>query len=311
LLKKKKLNIILVCFVSLIAIFMASGKPASASMFDTDPNPDLEGATAAIPVGDDVTAYFFEDEGLLYITGTGVADVRRDGFAYSNPIRPIGNGIHRVYFADGITEIGADFLSDSAANSYYPNLTEVRLPETLEKIDHWAFSYIYTLTTVNFPDSLAYIGRGAFVRCMSLEVTELPPNLETIKENAFFDNRALSLTELPDSLTEIGESAFFNSGIRISRIPDGVTTLGASTFSLCYQITSLDLNNVTALTSKSSGASGAFLSCLNLRSVMGANLEYIRLYTFPLPPPFPVRPTATHNNHHLCRGVSWSLRVCG
>jgi hypothetical protein len=99
---KRKTIILLACLVSAITAFAASGKPASASVFAADPNPDLAGATSSYAVGDAATAYFYEDTGLLYVAGTGAIDVKGKTLIYNHPLHPIGNGIQRVYFTDGM-----------------------------------------------------------------------------------------------------------------------------------------------------------------------------------------------------------------
>ena len=138
--KRKKLNKLLTCLLAMFAMFMLFGMSASAdgaaSMFDEDPNPDLSAATSSFQAGEDVTAYFYEDTGLLYFKGSGAVQPLAGAYVSTHKLRGISPGVTHVYFTDGITELGRFTLCDNQVGSLsgFRNVTAVRLPETLTDI---------------------------------------------------------------------------------------------------------------------------------------------------------------------------------
>ena len=130
----------------------------------------------------------------------------------------------------------------------------------LERIGMFAFSDCFALESVNFGSSnrLKSIGYSAFESCAKLRTFDfsLLKNLETIECKAFWECKNLSAVELQASVSWIEEDAFtscwnltlftFADGSKITeipsdmlhgcyrlteiRIPEGVTTIGASAF---------------------------------------------------------------------------------
>ena len=95
------------------------------------------------------------------------------------------NDIKEIVLESGITSIGLTSFGG------LPQLTSVKLPNTIRKIERAAFASDDKLVTINIPDSVKYIGMHAFDSCDSLTNIYIPQNVESM--TAPFSNCA-SLT---------------------------------------------------------------------------------------------------------------------
>lgn len=69
---------------------------------------------------------------------------------------------------------------------FLDNITEINIPEGIEKIGDEVFLWDFELVKVSLPSSLTYIGKGAFGNC-GFETITLPENLSFIDAAAFKD----------------------------------------------------------------------------------------------------------------------------
>lgn len=149
----------------------------------------------------------------------------------------------------GITEI------ENAAFFGCTGITEITIPESVEKIGDWAFSstqitsinipkkitkinsgvfYSTKLSFVEIPENVASIGDYAFSGCGELGAIVIPEGVKEIGSGAFSDCTMLSAAELPNNLEKIGEWAFSKcEGLVSVYIPGGVTSIGDSAFYGC------------------------------------------------------------------------------
>ena len=104
-----------------------------------------------------------------------------------------------------VTEIGKYSF---AYDSYDRNLTTVTIPDTVIKIDDYAFYNCGNLTTIILPEGLTEIGDYAFSGCNSLQNIVLPSTLTKIGIRAFSDCTTLTSMFIPANLTNIEESTF-------------------------------------------------------------------------------------------------------
>lgn len=143
----------------------------------------------------------------------------------------------------------------------------VTFNKPLERINQTTEGLIYymdrdRITSVFLPDSISEIGQGAFVLCVNLKAVHLPRMLKKISAS-LFGNCAINTIEIPDSVEEIEDNPFRAcgklesfSGKYVSadkrslivngtlksfafsgyegeyNVPEGVTTIGASSFML-------------------------------------------------------------------------------
>lgn len=144
------------------------------------------------------------------------------------------------------------------------NLTEVLLPDNIEKILQSAFAQCSKLSTVELPknnfsdlendlfascenltsvvmsDNIENIKTGVFAGCAKLSTVALSSNLKVIGKNAFHSctNLKVENSHLLKKLTEIGEGAFANcNALAKFYITENVITIGAEAFRINQDIT--------------------------------------------------------------------------
>ncbi len=146
-------------------------------------------------------------DGTLIISGVG----GMDGEAGNGPWCDYDDVIRTVIIEDGVTSIMPYAFSSYEFNSeeekqyefWYPNLTSVTIPGSIELINQsafshcpnlnsvtlqngvkniaaWAFADCSGLTNITFPDSIGSIGMGAFSGCSSLTTLTIPGNVDYV-----------------------------------------------------------------------------------------------------------------------------------
>ena len=84
---------------------------------------------------------------------------------------------------------------------------------SVTQIAEGAFANLTNLTIVKLPDTIKKINPGAFAGCTRLKMIELSENLEEIKLRAFSECTSLKNITIPKSVTTIGMLAFYKSGL--------------------------------------------------------------------------------------------------
>lgn len=85
-------------------------------------------------------------------------------------------------------------------------LTEVVIPNCVERIEKNAFVYCASLETVVLSKNLKYIGADAFYGCRELKEIILPSSLEYMDKWAFRECTALECIHLSDGKIITGEA---------------------------------------------------------------------------------------------------------
>ena len=141
-------------------------------------------------------------------------------------------------------------------------ITEVIIPDTVEKIDVGAFIYCTSLRKVTIPNSVKCIERNAF-HGTALESVVLPDSIEYIGENAFGFCEKLEDVKFTRGTDKIPANCFYKcSSLEHIDIPDTVKYIGISAFGRCYS-----LDNVVIPESVETIQGGAFEFCENLNSI--------------------------------------------
>ena len=111
-------------------------------------------------------------------------------------------------------------------------LTTINLPDTVEKIDNYAFKGTSLSGSLYLPNSLKTIGVGAFASLKLTGTLTIPDSVTTISNEAFNNNKFTKLViGQNSSLTTIGNNAFRNNQISNAiALPKSVTTIGNNTF---------------------------------------------------------------------------------
>lgn len=168
------------------------------------------------------------------------------------------------------------------------SLTDITLPDSLNKIADSAFSGCTSLTSIIIPDSVSSIGNKAFSKCTSLKNVVLPEKMVRISTSMFEQcSRLVSIT-IPDGVTSIGDYAFSRctsltsitlpdtitsgglgyqifygcSNLKNIKIPDSVERLVDNMFENCVSLTDIEIpDSVTYI------GNSVFKGCTNLTSI--------------------------------------------
>lgn len=123
--------------------------------------------------------------------------------------------------SEGIKEIA------DGAFGRIPELTEITLPGSLEKIGEAAFIYC-GMREITIPKGVAELERAAFLHCDQLETVHLQEGLRVIGWDAFWECSKLTDIQLPKTLEQIGLRAFEHcASLKQLTIPASITTLYA------------------------------------------------------------------------------------
>lgn len=157
-------------------------------------------------------------------------------------------GEHIVKYKMNVTYINGQTL-------FYmcPNLVSVVIPETITSIEGALFYSCSNLTNVVLPKTLTFLGERVFEYCSKLTTISIPNGVTEIEK--CFGNSGLTYIDLPNSVTTL--EGTFDTAQSLKRvnsnvdgecnIPDGVTTIGGSTFFQC-SITSINIpDSVTTI----------------------------------------------------------------
>lgn len=133
-------------------------------------------------------------------------------------------------------------IIDGHLFKYTGNSSVVTVPENVKAIETTAFRPFmidsHNLTQVILPEGLERIGDGAFAERQALAAISFPQGLKTIGSDAFFGCGLKELV-LPESLEEIGNNAFRKISATEIKIPKAVRSIGDSAFSECKMLGNL------------------------------------------------------------------------
>lgn len=116
------------------------------------------------------------------------------------------------------------------------SITELILPDTIEKLRRSHFSHFPYLKTIKLGNGITEIPSRCFYDCKNLKNITFGNKLKKIGEAAFQDCTRLCHLDLPNSLEEINPFAFLNSGVVKVRIPENVRIIRTQAFNRCPQV---------------------------------------------------------------------------
>lgn len=200
-------------------------------------------------------------------------------------------------------------IIETATNTLVVGCNTSFIPNTIVKIDSWAFDDCEKMTSIFIPKSVRYIDDRSFVGCkdvVSIVVEEGNPVYDSHNNcNAIIETASAKLflgcqnTIIPNGITTIGEAAFYScSNLTSIVIPDDVTVIDRSAFAYCSNLTTVTMSknvttikwdafnccrSLTAITLPSTltKLGGAFWGCMSLTSIVIPNeVKEIDSYTF-------------------------------
>lgn len=125
---------------------------------------------------------------------------------------------------------------------------DVTVPETVSyngttyrvtSVGELAFSECPNLTSVKLPNSVTIIKSQAFYGCRNLTSVDLGNSVTTIQANALARCPAMTSVTIPNTVTTLGNGVFLSSGFTSIVIPNAVTSIPDNTFSSCTALTSV------------------------------------------------------------------------
>lgn len=147
----------------------------------------------------------------------------------------------------GTTEIPYGLFKGSS-------VTSIIIPDTVTKINAYAFSDCTLLQGIELGSGITEIGEGAFYNCTALTTLQIKDiggwcqidfaneasNPVRITNSIYMNGLLVLALEIPNGITEIAEGAFYGCNhITTIVIPETVTTIGKDAFYGCDSVTGI------------------------------------------------------------------------
>ncbi len=146
------------------------------------------------------------------------------GYGKVSPFLGADN-LEEVILADGMKYVPAHLFDFESGKS---NISKISFPDTIEKIDEYAFYCFKDLTDISLPQNLVSIERYAFSGCDGLTGITIPSNVEKIGDYCFQKCNNLKSVVFEQSL---------NDNIKV--------VINDSAFSYCPILSNVELSNKT------------------------------------------------------------------
>jgi len=157
------------------------------------------------------------------------------------------NSLASITIPDSVTSIRNETFTGSG-------LTSITIPNSITNIGYRAFYQCYSLNSVTIPNTVTNIGDDAFLSCSRLTAinVNIGNTAYSSQDGILYNKNKTILIQYPQGKTET--TAFI--------VPNSVTRIRDSAFSLCKSITSVTIpNSVTEI------GNSAFSYCTSLTAI--------------------------------------------
>ena len=226
----------------------------------------------------------------------------------------IGKHLIRAYGLDGCFNVADGTITIAAFSlSYNATLSNVIIPDSVERIGDNAFLRCDTLTNVFIPSSVAFISHTAFNNCANLNsftvdensnyfasvdgvlfdksftvlvrypcgkndlMYQVPVGTKTLSSYSFQKCEQLFLVSLPDTVEFIDNYAFSGCSMLLEiDLPDSLQSIGKGAFRYCESLMSVVIPSKVSVVNEYT-----FAQCYSLhRVVFGQSVNRIESYAF-------------------------------
>lgn len=238
-----------------------------------------------------MSAGFDEDEGCNFSVFDGCTSLTTINIGSNVTVIPESafwdcDNLTAVHYSGDIASWCKIFFVDlhsnplnKAHNLYINNelLTDLVVPDSITRIEAFAFAGATCLKSVVISDSVTNIEWSAFLGCTALTTLAIPNSVTRISAHAFSDCSQLATISIPESITSISKSTFFDTAWYNNQ-PDGVLYLDG----WCFGIKGNALAGSLSILEGTRGiASSAFADCSELKSVsLTDTVAYIDDFAF-------------------------------
>lgn len=251
-----------------------------------------------------------EIDGLTY-------QVNDDGVTAS--LTAIAENIERVDILSSVNIGETDYPVTTIKNSagaFHHAITAITIPESLKKIEAFAFFDDKGLTSIFIPSGVETVETQAFSQCDNIttitvdpdnpyldsrngcnaimetatdkllqgcNTTIIPNDTKIIGYGSFRGCTEFILAQVPNSVTSIEGEAFSNChNLTYVELPNGLTSIGGVAFDYCGGLTTINIpNTVTEI------GVDAFRGCLQMKSVVSGILNPFQLEAYAWPHEYP------------------------
>lgn len=115
--------------------------------------------------------------------------------------------------------------------------TQYTIPESVKKVEPYAFCYCSNIVNVTVPDSVTDLGKYTFYYCVNLENIKLSENISYVGECLFEGCSKLKNITIPKKVATIGENSFLNcNNLEYAVILGDITSIGNKAFYKCLNL---------------------------------------------------------------------------
>lgn len=175
-----------------------------------------------------------------------VTSIGNSAFAYCTKLESIKvDSGNRVYYAEG------NCLMEKASKKLVRGCGDSIVPADTNIIGSNAFSGLVSLTQIGIPEGVERICNEAFSGCVELEKATIPSSVTSLEMYAFAACKKLVEITIPSKVASIGLAAFSDcSNLKEVLISEGVGSIGDHAFSGCTNLEKITIpSSVTSIDS--------------------------------------------------------------